>query len=297
MSAVVTDAPLLPPGLTGTLSRSRRTKDRAFTIFLGACGVLAMLPLLFITWYVVAKGIKALNIDFFTHEAPAPGETDGGLAQAFIGTGLIVGMATLFAVPLGLLAAVYLSEYGKGRLASVVRFVSEILLSTPSIVAGAFIWALVVVRTGSFSAFAGALSLTVLMWPVITRATEEVLRLVPQELREGGLALGVPRWRMILRIVVPSAGAGIVTAVMLAVARGLGETAPILLTALGNDFINVHPMSPTDAVPLRIYDYARTPVLTFHDLAWGGAIMLLLGVLVLSITARILSNRQQRRIR
>jgi phosphate transport system permease protein len=279
------------------VSRSRRAKDRAFTYFMWACGALAMLPLLFIAAYVVGKGAKALNLDFFTKEPAAPGESGGGIVQSFIGSGLIVGMATAFSVPLGVLAAVYLSEYGRGKLASAIRFVAEILLSTPSIVAGAFIWAVVVVALGNFSALAGAIALTVLMWPIIARATEEILKLVPQELREGALALGLPRWKVILRVVLPTAGAGIFTAIMLAVARGLGETAPILLTALGNEFINTNPLQPTDAVPLRVYTYARTPVLAQHDLAWGGAIMLLVGVLILSITARVLSNRQQRRVR
>jgi phosphate transport system permease protein len=290
---------LSPPtvSLLGTLSAKRRSKDRAFTLFLWSCGFLAMLPLLFISAYVVAKGASALNVDFFTKEPASPGEPGGGIVQSFIGTGLIVGIAAAFAIPLGILAAVYLSEYGRGKLASGIRFVAEILLSTPSIVAGAFIWAVVVVALGNFSAFAGAVALTVLMWPIITRATEEILRLVPVELREGALALGLPRWKVILRVVIPTAGAGIFTAIMLAVARGMGETAPILLTALGNDFINTHPLQPTDAVPLRVYNYARTPVLSQHALAWGGAIMLLVGVLLLSITARILSNRQQRRIR
>jgi phosphate transport system permease protein len=295
MSAVAASLP--PPPLSAGLSGARRAKDRAFTIFLWSCGVLAMLPLLFITFYVLLKGLSALNLDFFTKEPAAPGEPGGGIVQSFIGTGLIVGMAALFSIPLGVMAAVYLSEYGRGSLARAIRFVAEILLSTPSIVAGAFIWALVVVALGNFSAFAGALALTVLMWPIIARATEEILKLVPQELREGALALGIPRWKVIVRIVVPTAGAGIFTAIMLAVARGLGETAPILLTALGNDFVNVHPLSPTDAVPLRVYSYARTPVLNQHAIAWGGAIMLLVGVLALSITARILSNRQQRRAR
>jgi phosphate transport system permease protein len=279
------------------LSSRRRAKDRAFTWFLWGCGFLAMLPLLFITAFVVARGISAINIDFFTKEPAAPGQPGGGIVQSFIGTGMIVGMAALFSVPLGLLAGVYLSEYGKGRVASVVRFVAEILLSTPSIVAGAFIWTVVVVALGSFSALAGAIALTVIMWPIIARATEEILRLVAMDLREGALALGVPRWKVILRIVIPTAGAGIFTSIMLAVARGMGETAPILLTALGNDFINVHPLQPTDALPLRIYDYARTPVASQHAIGWGGALMLLVGVLFLSITARVLSNRQQRRTR
>src|SRR5436189_178599 len=278
-------------------ARSRRLKSRAFTGFLWACGVLALLPLVFIVGYVVAKGFAALNLDFFTKEPAVPGQPGGGIVQSFIGTGIIMAMAIGFSVPLGVLAAVYLSEYGRGKLASAVRFVAEILLSTPSIVAGAFIWALVVVAMGTFSALAGAIALTVLMWPIIARATEEVLRLVPQDLREGALALGLPRWKVISRIVIPTAGAGIFTAIMLAMARGLGETAPILLTALGNDFVNWHPLQPTDAVPLRIFNYARTPVEQQHALAWGGAIMLFVGVLLLSILARVLSNRQQGRIR
>jgi phosphate transport system permease protein len=282
---------------TRSLSARRRAKDRAFTIFLWSCGFLAMLPLLFITAFVVGKGISALNIDFFTKEPAAPGQPGGGIVQSFIGTGMIVGMAVLFSVPLGLMAGVYLSEYGNSRIAGMVRFVAEILLSTPSIVAGAFIWAVVVVALGSFSAFAGAVALTVIMWPIIARSTEEILRLVAMDLREGALALGVPRWKVILRIVIPTAGAGIFTSIMLAVARGMGETAPILLTALGNDFINVHPLQPTDALPLRIYTYARTPVPSQVAIGWGAALMLLLGVLLLSIAARILSNRQQRRAR
>jgi phosphate transport system permease protein len=279
------------------VSSIRRAKDRAFTVILWACGILALMPLFFIVGFVLVRGLPALNLAFFTQTPAAPALPGGGIAQSFIGSGLIVGMATLFSVPLGLMAAIYLSEYGRGRIAVSVRFIAEILLSTPSIVAGAFIWALVVVTLGNFSALAGAIALTVLMWPVIVRATEEILRLVPQELREGALALGVPRWKVILRVVVPTAGAGIFTAIMLAMARGLGETAPILLTSLGNDFINLNPTQPTDAVTLRIYDYARTPVIAQHELAWGGAISLLVIVLVLSIAARVLSSRQQRRTR
>jgi phosphate transport system permease protein len=275
----------------------RRVKDRAFTVFLWACACIAMIPLAFITFYVVSRGYRALSVSFFTKVPAGPLDPQaGGIAQAFIGSGLIVGLAALFSIPLGISTAVYLAEYGRGRFAGAVRLIAEVLLSTPSIVAGAFIWVVVVIAMKRFSALAGALSLTVLMWPVIARATEEVLRLVPQELREAALALGVPRWKVIVRVVVPTAGAGIVTAVMLAVARGLGETAPILLTALGNDFINRNPLQPTDAVPLRVYAYARTPVEALHSFAWGGALMLLVTVLVLSIGARALSSRQQKRI-
>jgi phosphate transport system permease protein len=283
--------------LPRTVSRARRVRDRAFTAAVWACGIIALIPLLLICFYVIVRGANALGLNLFTKE-PNPADIPaGGIVQSFIGTGLIMGMAVLFSVPLGLLSGAYLSEYGRGRFAGFVRFVAEILLSTPSIVAGAFIWVVVVVAMGTFSAVAAALSLTVLMWPILTRATEEVLRLVPDDLREAGLALGLPRWKVILRVVIPTAGSGIFTAIMLAVARGMGETAPILLTALGSNFINTNPGMPTDAVPLRIYFYAGTPVVQFHALAWGGAITLLAAVLVLSVTARVLSHRQQARLR
>jgi len=274
----------------------RKAKSTAFMGLLWAAGVVAVVPLFLLVGYVLMKGLPALNASFFTQTAPPPGVPGGGMSQAFLGTGIIVGIGTAISVPLGVLTAIYLSEYGRGRVAASVRFVAEILLSTPSIVAGAFVWGIVVVAMHSFSALAGSIALTVLMWPIITRATEESLRLVPNDLREAALALGVPRWKMILRIVIPTAGSGILTAVMLAVARGFGETAPILLTSLGNDFINTNALRPTDAVPLRIYTYAQSAFTQWQTLAWGGAITLLAAVLVLSILARILSDRQQRRI-
>jgi phosphate transport system permease protein len=274
----------------------RKVRSAAFMGLLWLAGAVALVPLFLIVAYVLLRGMPVMSAAFFTQTAPPPGAAGGGMAQAFLGTGLIVGIGTAISVPLGVLTAVYLSEYGRGRLAAVVRFVAEILLSTPSIVAGAFIWAVVVVAMHSFSAIAGSIALTVLMWPIITRATEETLRLVPNDLREAALALGVPRWKMVLRIVIPTAGSGILTAVMLAVARGFGETAPILLTSLGNDFINTNPLQPTDAVPLRIYTYAQSAFTQWQALAWGGAVSLLAAVLVLSICARILSDRQQRRL-
>jgi len=277
------------------VSRIRRVKDRAFTIGLWVSAGIALVPLLMIVSRVVRLGVAALSVGFFTHTALPASLPGGGMRQAFIGTAMIVGLAVLFSVPLGVLTGIYLSEFGTGRIASVVRFIAEILLSIPSIVAGAFIWALVVVAMGGFSALAAGIALTVLMWPIMARATEEVLRLVSAELREGGLALGLPRWKVIVRIVLPTAGAGVFTAIMLGIARGLGETAPVLLTALGNDFVNTNPMAATDSVPLRVYNYAQSSYPAWRTLAWGGALMLLLGVLVLSITARILSVRQQRR--
>jgi phosphate transport system permease protein len=274
----------------------RKAKSNIFMGLLWTAGVVALIPLFLIVGYVLLKGLPAMNWDFFTQTAPPPGMSGGGMSQAIVGTVMIITVAAAISVPLGILTAIYLSEYGRGRFAAAVRFVAEILLSTPSIVAGAFIWAIIVAVTHSFSAYAAAIALTVLMWPIITRATEETLRLVPNELREGALALGSPRWKMVLRIVVPTAGSGILTAVMLALARGLGETAPILLTALGNDFMNLDPTQPTDAIPLRVYKYAQSPYPAWVQLAWGGAVVLLVTVLALSIAARLLSERQRRRL-
>ena len=275
------------------LSRAHVT-NRAFTILLWSAGILALLPLGFIVGYVVLKGVGILSIHFFTKTPAIVGQPGGGIAQAFLGSALIVGMATLFSIPLGLLAAVYLAEYGTGRFATVVRFLSEVLLSTPSIVAGVLIWTLVVVRLHAFSAFAGALAITVLMWPIIARASEDVIRLVPIELREAATALGTPKWKVVLRVVLPAAASGLTNTVLLAVARGLGETAPVLLTSLGSEFINWSPGKPTDTLSLRIYHYALSPVKSWHDIAWGAALSLLAIVLVLSIGARYLVARSKK---
>jgi phosphate transport system permease protein len=275
------------------LSRARLA-DRFFTGFLWGTGILALMPLGFIVGYVVAKGVGVINLNFFTKTPAIVGQSGGGIAEAFIGSALIVGMAIVLSVPLGLFAAAYLSEYGNGRLASAVRFLSEVLLSTPSIVAGVVIWTLVVVRLHAFSAFAGALALTVLMWPIIARASEDILRLVPQELREAALALGTPKWKVILRVVMPAAASGLTNAVLLAVARGLGETAPVLLTALGSEYVNTNPGHPTDTLSLRIFNYARSAVHSWHDIAWGAALSLLVIVLILSLTARYFSARNRR---
>ena len=268
--------------------------NRAFTILLWSAGILALLPLGFIVGYVVLKGVGILSIHFFTKTPAIVGQPGGGIAQAFLGSALIVGMATLFSIPLGLLAAVYLAEYGTGRFATVVRFLSEVLLSTPSIVAGVLVWTVVVVRLHAFSAFAGALAITVLMWPIIARASEDVIRLVPIELREAATALGTPKWKVVLRVVLPAAASGLTNTVLLAVARGLGETAPVLLTSLGSEFINWSPGKPTDTLSLRIYHYALSPVKSWHDIAWGAALSLLAIVLVLSIGARYLVARSKK---
>jgi phosphate transport system permease protein len=284
--------------LSTGLTRSRRTKDRAFSAFLLLCAVLAMIPLVVISAFVVVRGASALNLNFFTKLPPGPLDAahTGGIANAIVGTGMIVGLAVVISVPLGIATAVYLSEYGRGRMATVVRFTANTLLATPSIIAGLVIAATVVAWTHSFSAYAASLAISILMWPVVTRAIEEVLRLVPQDLREGALALGVPRWRVVLKIVIPTAGSGILTGVMLAISRGLGETAAILLTALGNTYMNTDYGRPTASITLDIYAWARQPQPTLQELAWGAALTLMTTVLILSIAARVISIRRQRRL-
>ena len=280
-----------------TVSGGRRWKNRAFSAFVWSCGAVALAPLVIISIYLVARGLPALSVNFFTKTPAGPLDPEaGGIAQAFVGTAMIVGLATAISVPMGILAAIYLSEYGRGRPAAIVRVIAEILLSTPSIIVGLFIYELIVTRMHTFSAFAGGLAIATLMWPVVARATEEVLRLVSSDVREAALALGYPRWRVILRIVIPTAGTGILTAVMLAVARGLGETAPVLVTALGSDYMNTNFFRPTAAVPLSIYAYARQPVPTLQTVAWGAALTLLAVVLVLSVGARFVALRRQRRL-
>ena len=280
-----------------TVSGGRRWKNRAFSAFVWSCGAVALAPLVIISIYLVARGFPALSVNLFTKTPAGPLDPEaGGIAQAFVGTAMIVGLATAISVPMGILAAIYLSEYGRGRPAAIVRVIAEILLSTPSIIVGLFIYELIVTRMHTFSAFAGGLAIATLMWPVVARATEEVLRLVSNDVREAALALGYPRWRVILRIVIPTAGTGILTAVMLAVARGLGETAPVLVTALGSEYMNTNFFRPTAAVPLSIYAYARQPVPTLQTVAWGAALTLLAVVLVLSVGARFVALRRQRRL-
>ncbi len=294
MTTATADRQPLATGLT----RSRRAKDRAFSLFLLLCAALALVPLAVIAVFVLVRGAAALDLNFFTKLPPGsldPPHT-GGIANAIVGTGMIVGLAVALSVPLGIATAVYLSEYGRGRMATVIRFTANTLLSTPSIIAGLVIAATVVTWTHSFSAYAASLAISILMWPVVTRATEEVLRLVPQELREGALALGVPRWKVVLKIVIPTAGSGILTGVMLAVSRGLGETAAILLTALGNNYMNTNYGRPTAWITGDIYFWARQPQAVLQQLAWGAGLTLMMAVLLLSISARVVSVRRQRRL-
>lgn len=254
-------------------------------LFAATAGSAALLVV--ILAYVVVRGLPALSPAFFT-ERPLPfGQEGGGVAPAIVGTLLLAVIAGVLAVPIGIASAIFVVEYRSGRLAPAVRFSAELIAGLPSIVVGVFVWAFLVRGAiGHYAALAGAVALAIIMVPIVARTTEEVLRLVPGSLREAALALGAPRWRVILRIVVPTARAGIATAAVLAIARAAGETAPLLLTALGNLFFSTDLLKPIAALPLQIYQYAASPYDDWHAKAWGGSLLLVALIAVMSAGLR-----------
>jgi phosphate transport system permease protein len=258
---------------------------------------LALVPLVAVLTYTVNRGREVISLGFLTHSMNGVGPLDpgGGAYHAIIGTLQQVGIAALISVPLGLLAAIYLVEYGRGRLASLVRFVVDVMTGIPSIVAGLFVFAFWVLGLHQgFSGLAAGLALSVLMLPVVVRASEEMLKLVPDDLREASWALGVPRWRTIVSVVLPTASAGLTTAVMLAIARVTGETAPLLLTAFGFDAINNNALhGPQSALPLYVFSQAQSSFDVAINRAWAGALTLIVVVLLLTTTARLLTRRNR----
>jgi phosphate transport system permease protein len=258
-----------------------------------ACGfavVLALIPLLSLLWLIISKGIAGLDWAFFT-SLPAPvGEKGGGVANAIWGTAYMVGIGCVLGLPVGIGAGVYLAERGDGKLGRVIRFTSEVLSGVPSIVVGIVAYSLVVVPMRRFSALAGGVALAILMVPLLARTTEELVRLVPQTLREASLALGVPEWKTSLRVVLRTALGGIVTAVLLAIARAAGETAPLLFTSLNNQYWNFQLDQPTSSLTVQIFNYAISPYEDWHQKAWSAALVLLVLVGGLNLVARILSR-------
>jgi phosphate transport system permease protein len=259
----------------------------------GAAAV-AILPLVAILAMLIVKGAGSINLDFFVKSAVAVGESGGGFAYAIAGTVVIVGLASAVGLPIGVGTGIYLAEFGGGKLGFTIRFVADILNGTPSIVIGIFVWSWVVKPMGHFSALAGACALAIIMVPIVARTTEEMVRLVPNSLREAALALGYPRWRTSLAVVVRTAAASIVTGCLVAVARVAGETAPLLFTAFGNQFFSTRILSPMAALPLQIYVFAVGPYDDWHRLAWAGALVLILLVLALSLVARAVVGGRRR---
>jgi len=275
------------------MNKARRNATNYFVSGLSILAtVLVIAPLLAILFYLLYKGASSLNLTFFTH-IPAPvGETGGGMANSIVGSGIILLLASLMGVPIGIAAGVYLAEFGRGKaLATAVRFTADVLNGVPSIVMGIAIYSLIVVQQKHFSALAGGVALAIMMVPTITRTTEEMLATVPHAIREAALGLGVPKWRTAISVSLRTASPGIITGCMLAFARVAGETAPLLFTAFGNQFWSFKLSEPIAALPLQIYVYAISPYDEWHRLAWAGALVLIVLIMVSVTLVRIFANR------
>ena len=272
----------------------RKIADAAALVFAGAATLFGLVWLFWILWTTLQQGIGALNPALFTQMTPPPG-SQGGLLNAFYGSAMMIGLAVLIGAPIGLAAGTYLAEHGRySRLGSVVSFINDILLSAPSIVIGLFVYEMVVVTMGHFSGYAGALALAMILLPVIVRTSDEALRLVPDQMREAAFALGIPRWKVTSQILYKAALSAIVTGILLGVARIAGETAPLLFTALSNQFWTSSLNEPLANLPVVIFQYAMSPYDEWHELAWAGAFMLTIFVLGLNIAVRLIVRRRKR---
>lgn len=266
--------------------RRRKTGNVVMLGLTYVAAVLATLPLLFILFHLLQKGASTLTLDFFTNMPRPVGEAGGGMSNAILGTLILIAIAAAIGLPVGIGAGLYLAEKRVGALAMTVRFLSDVLNGLPSIVLGIFAWQFLVRPFGSFSALAGGVALGAMMIPLVTRTTEEMIRLVPNSLREAALALGYPRWRTSLSVILRTALPGIVTGALVAVARIAGETAPLLFTAFGNQFWSTALDEPIAALPLQIFAYAISPYDEWHAQAWAGALVLIVIVLIISLAAR-----------
>ncbi len=271
----------------GRIALRRRLASRFMGGLALAAAALAVLPLILVFAYLVVKGAASLNLAFFLHNPRPVGVAAGGMANAIVGTLILILVAGAVGVPIGLGAGMYLAEHGAAPLATSVRFFADVLNGLPSIVIGIFAWQLLVRPIGHFSAFSGGVALGLMMIPTVARTTEEMIRTVPAALREAALALGYARWRTALRIVLPTALGGVLTGILIAVARVAGETAPLLFTAFGNQFWSVSLNQPIAAIPLQVFNYAISPYDEWHAQAWAGALVLIVLVLAISILARV----------
>lgn len=268
----------------------RMVADRLARVATAAAAALVLGVLAVVLGYMLYKGAGSMNVAFFT-ELPKPvGEEGGGIANAIVGSAVMLGLAVLIALPVGILAAIYLSEFGTGPFAAVLRFLSDVLAGIPSIVVGIFAYTLVVIPQRHFSGLAGGVALAIIMLPIVVRTTEEMLRLVPQSLRDAGLALGAPRWRVTLDVVLSSSIGGIATGALLAVARAAGETAPLLFTALGSSLWSTSLNRPMASLPVQIYTYAISPYDDWHAKAWAAAFTLVVLILLMNVAVRFLTR-------
>lgn len=284
MSAVLAQT-AVPP-----ISMRRRVTDHLMTGVAVSTVLIVLAPLFAIFAYLVYKGVGSINLAFLTQVPKPPGEAGGGMANAIVGSALILAIASIIGVPFGVGAGIYLAEFGRNRLGQFIRFTADVLNGVPSIVIGIVGWA-ILVRGRGFSALAGGVALAIMMIPTITRTTEEMLLLVPQALREAAYGLGIPRWRTTLSVTLRTATSGVITGIMLAFARVAGETAPLLFTALGNDFWSLHLNQPTAALPLQIYRYALSPYDDFHRQAWAGSLVLIILIVTAVAAVRYVVRR------
>jgi len=275
----------------------RHLMSRVMTALVVVLAFTAVLALVLILGNLIAKGASSIDWAFFTKSPVPAGESGGGVANAIVGTAIIVGLAALIGLPVGIGAGLYLAEYGSGRLGFLVRFVADVLNGTPSIVIGIVAWTFLVKPTGRFTALAGSVALAILMIPMLARTTEEMVRLVPHSLREAALALGYPRWRTSLKIVARTALGGIVTGCLVGIARVAGETAPLLFTALGNLNFSLAVNQPMQTLSLQIYVYATGPFDEWHRMAWAAALVLMGLVLILALTARWVTRQRYGSVR
>lgn len=275
----------------GRIPLRRRALSRLMGGLAFAAAGVAVLPLILVFGYLVVKGAASLNLAFFIHNARPVGVAGGGMANAIVGTLILIVVASAVGVPIGLGAGMYLAERGAAPLATSVRFFADVLNGLPSIVIGIFAWQILVRPIGHFSAFSGGVALGLMMIPTVARTTEEMIRTVPAALREAALALGYARWRTALRIVLPTALGGVVTGILIAVARVAGETAPLLFTAFGNQFWSISLNQPIAAIPLQVFNYAISPYDEWHAQAWAGALVLIVLVFVISLLSRMATGR------
>jgi phosphate transport system permease protein len=281
----------LQSGMPVRLSLRRRLLNRAVMAATGVAALLVLVPLFLILGFLGVKGIGSLNWAFLTHTPVPVGELGGGMANAIVGTFMILGIASLIGIPWGIAGGIYLSEYGRNKFGDVIRFTADVLNGVPSIVTGIAVYGLVVVTQKHFSALAGGIALGIMMIPIIVRATEEMLLMVPQTIREAALGLGIPQWRTTLSVTLRTATSGVITGIMLAFARVAGETAPLLFTAFGNQFWNLNLNQPTAALSLQVYTYAISPYDDWHRMAWAGALVLIVMIIGTISVVRIIASR------
>ncbi len=269
----------------------RRLADHGATAFAVGAAILVLVPLLAIFAYLVIKGIGSVNLTFLTQTPKPPGEVGGGMANAIVGTGIILAVASVIGLPLGIGSGIYLAEYGRNRFGDLIRFTADVLNGVPSIVIGITVYGLIVIRQKHFSALSGGVALGIMMIPTVARATEEMLLMVPNVIREAAYGLGIPKWRTTLSVSLRTASAGVITGCMLAFARVAGETAPLLFTAFGNQFWNLKLNQPTAALSLQVFVYAISPYDDWHKQAWAGALILILLIVGAVAAVRIVTSR------